>query len=183
MQKLAWVLGIVALCFSVFLGTSGVLAYRGARQAAAAVKKTQDRLDSIEFADDMKAQELNTEIETAEITLHTDELDIQIAEEEGKSPAKAMAKQIIDLKSLQTLRLINRMNEDAENVENALGGSLEVQSAMERVEAAQRSLSVYSAVVTRDEHLAYAAGLVWLAFGFSIALAARERRLPRSETQ
>jgi hypothetical protein len=50
-----------------------------------------------------------------------------------------------------------------------------VSDAQERLEAATISFGVYSAAEERDQHLAWGAAVLWLAFGFAAALAAQHK--------
>lgn len=171
MKRLACILGIVALCSSVFLGISGIIAHRGVQRSSSAVDKAQADLAEVQASANLETMSRNTAIEADEAQVQNDDLDIQIAELKDESIAKLVAKRTADKMQLTMAETFQSLHE----LDSSLGPDPQVSSAMERVQAAQLSLSVYSAVLTRDERLAYAAGVVWLAFGFAVALGSKER--------
>ena len=56
------------------------------------------------------------------------------------------------------------------------GPSLRVINSQERAAASGLSKGVYAGCIERDEHFAYALGVIWLAFGFALALSAQKRQ-------
>lgn len=175
MRTLAWILGLVAFGGSVFLAISGFTARRGVPHASAAVSKAQEDLSNWQMAAELNIRNHRSAVSNDKLRLRNDELSVEIADLEGRGVAKVQAKRSMDQMLLETDENIQNLDE----LTSVLGPDPQVSSAMERVQAAQRSLGVYSAVLTRDEHLAYAAGVVWLAFGFAVAFAV-QRHVPDS---
>ena len=58
------------------------------------------------------------------------------------------------------------------------GVSPQEANATERALASQQSAAHYIAIQARDIQLAYASGVLWLAFGFAVALTQRNLSLP-----
>ena len=171
MRTLAWILGLIAFCGTVFLGFSAFVAHRGVQSAIAAVAKAKGELSSWQMSAELEAQTDRSIVENDELVLQGDDLDVRIAGLEGKSASKAHQKSNSDRMKLTMDENAERMGE----LSRSLGPDPHVASAIENVQASQQSLGVYSAVLLRDEHLGYAAGIVWLAFGFAAALAHQKR--------
>jgi hypothetical protein len=177
MKKLAWILGLIALCASIFVAVSGFVAFRGARRASVAVGKAQAELSDWQTVAALELRNHSIAVENDELALSSDDIEIQLAKQEGRSTAKAEAQ----LSSDQMVLISDRSTQSLDDLNGALGPDPRVSSSMERVQAAQLSLSIYSAVLSRDEHLAYATAVVWLAFGFAVAFATKQRGLQRTE--
>ncbi len=158
MKKLAWILGLIALCSSAFLCTSGFIAHRGMEQAAEDVSNWQ-------IVAELQADTDRTKLRNDDLNIQTDESKIETARLEGKSASKDEVRLSAD-RSLLTL------DEDTQRLHQS-----SVLGRDPRAAAAQDSLDVYTAVLSRDYHLAYATALVWPAFGFAAALSAKQRRL------
>ena len=174
MRTLAWILGLIAIGGSFFLSISGFIAYRGVQYASAAVGKAQEDLSDFQIAAEMESKHYRAVVELDEIQLHNDDLSIQIAELDGKDIAKARAQRSADgMKSV-----IDQNVEHLDELQNTFGNP-NVSSAMDHLQASELSLGIYSAALTRDEHLAYAVGVVWLAFGFAVAFANQIKRESR----
>lgn len=164
MKRLAWILGLIALCSSAFLSISGFIAHRGVEQAAEDVSNWQ-MVAALQVDSD------STKIRTDELKIQTDESRIETAKLQGKSPAK-------DEAMLSADRSLLSLDEDTQRMHQST-----VFGRNPQADAAQHSLDVYTSVLARDYHLAYATALVWLAFGFAVALSAKQRRLQRIEEQ
>ena len=70
----------------------------------------------------------------------------------------------------QTILRSDEMMLNLDRELQVFGPSSEVTNAMERQNAAEQSLAVWSLIPPRDEKFAYALGVDWLAFGFACAL-------------
>jgi hypothetical protein len=175
MRTLAWLLGIVTVCGSVFLSIDGIIAHRGVQHASVAVSKAEDDLSEWQMSAELELKNHRAAIENDNLQLRNDDLNVQIAKLEGRSLAKANEQLYVDRMRLIADDSAQRLDE----LGNALGPDPQVSSAMERVQAAQRSLGVYRAAFARDERLAYAIGVFWLAFGFAVAFAQQRRGLDR----
>jgi hypothetical protein len=173
MRTLAWILGLIAFGGSLFLAITELSARRGERQASVAVRKAQEDLSNWQVAAQLEIGNRRAKISNDNLRLSNDDLAVQIAELQGRGVADAQAKRNTDRMQLRT----DENMQDLDELESALGPGPQVSSAMDRLQTAQRSLGVYSAVLTRNEHLAYAAGALWLAFGFAVAFAVQRHRL------
>jgi hypothetical protein len=164
MKKLAWILGLIALCSTVFVGISGFIAHRGVEQAGEDVSNWQ-------MVAELQADSDRTKIRTDELKIQADESRIETAELQGKSHEK-------DEAMLNADRALLSLDEDTQRMHQS-----SVFGRDPRADAAQHSLDVYAGVLARDYHLAYAIALVWLAFGFAVALSAKQSRQERTGEQ
>lgn len=164
MRTFAWILGFIALGVSIFLAISGFIARRGVEQAGEDVSNWQ-------MAGTLQADSDRTKAQTDELNIQADESRIETAKLEGKNLAKDEAKLSAD-------RSLLSLDEDTQRMHQS-----SVFGRNPQADAAQHSLDVYAAVLARDYHLAYATAFVWLAFGFAVALSAKQRRLERTKEQ
>ena len=171
MRILAWVLGLLAVVGSCCLGYNWAVARKGQRSAAMAAAKFAGDVSTWQSVVRLDRQNAESDVENAVLTLRGDELKVQIAElSGGRGLAKARSVQFLDRMLLRNAELVLGLKKDSD----AIGEDSRVTEARERLEAATGSEHVYAACLARDEKLMYGLGVVWLAFGFALALAAKK---------
>lgn len=170
MKMWGFILGVVALVASIALGVSWKRARQGIATATASVQKFTETANTWQAVADMKEESDDSHLRTDRMRLKGANIEIEIAElqggrgmkaaQAGRSQAEAMIAADEDvIRSGETLRLF--------------GPGPEFREATGRVKASQGALTIYAAIKDRDEHLAYAVGVLWLAFGFAVALTKR----------
>ncbi len=161
MRKLAWILGIIAFCASVFLIVSSFIAIRGRRQAA-------EDVSAYRMAAELEAESDQTSIHTDLLKIETDQALIETDKLEGKKTSTDEAKLSADRWRLSSDEDKQKMNQSP------------IFGQDPKAASAQHSLDVYSAVLVRNYHMAYAVFFLWIAFGFALALSTKRKSNPES---
>jgi hypothetical protein len=169
MKILAWVLGLLALCSTIAVFANWFHDHKQARIAAADARKFAGLAADIDFGNRLQRQADEMRVANDEKKIENDNLDIQIAELRGKGIQRAYDALAGDKAMLSGDELVVRLSGDIDS----MGGDPRVANAQDRQQAATASMNVYAAGLQRDVHLAYLIGVVWLAFGFACALAAK----------
>ena len=120
----------------------------------------------------MEHEHLRAVVENDELELRGDDLTIDIARMTGKGLRSAFASR----EQHNTVLMFDQLAQSNDESIEAIGlPDPRVSSATERGQAAANSLGIYLAIANRDEHLAWGAAVLWLAFGFAVALSARPK--------
>lgn len=169
MKKFAWILGIIAIAGTVAVGASWLRARKGASVAQASLKKA---LKDCELAKENAEMNRSHDEQLARIDnlqIENDDLDIRIAEMKNESPRASERQLAIDQMRADADEDLVNMDHEME----MLGPTPSEAKAQDRADASLLSLNVYRGAIARDQQLAYALGVLWLAFGFAVALSNR----------
>lgn len=174
MKMLARVLGVIAFVGSLAVAMSWVGAWWGERTAITSGRKAVEVMEEWQSIVRRERRNDKARVEIGEKDIENDNLDLQIAQLQGRPKSEILARRRVHADQLVMARAVVASDQALED----LGEDDRVAAARERVEACANSLRVYTAVAARDEKLAYALGVIWLAFGFAMALASREPAAP-----
>jgi hypothetical protein len=164
MRSLAWILGILALSGSIFVGISQLVARHGTAKAVRSYSTFEKNLAALREEHAMELRHLEAQVENGELGVRNADLGVEIAEETGRGARQAaIEKQKADA-FLDGYRLELNLETDP------LGPDPDEEAVSERMNSAKQSAAVYANILERDSPLGYLVVLVWIAFGFAAAL-------------
>lgn len=162
------ILGAIALALTLFLAVN----WPYNRKHAVAAAKDQAAFLNL-AADWVNAARLERLNERQH--LRNDELRLEGAQIEAETAALrgvGIAQAQLEVAKARALVQSDQMLVDFGNMSDPESDSRAEESRV-RAEAANVSRAVYANGWSRDEHLAYVAGVLWLCFGFAVALQKR----------
>jgi hypothetical protein len=171
MKILAWLFGVIAVVGSIALGANWMALRKGLSESEVARKRFAEVLENWKSVAQMEYEHLGSEVENDYLEIRSDELDVSIANLRGKSTAAAREALFQARAKLMTDQITLLYAQ--KGVRSGLQDS-RVVMAQQLLEAAASSHAHFAACRRRDVTLTYAFGVVWLAFGFATALAARK---------
>lgn len=169
MRLYAWLLGILAVFGSLLLGGNWLYMHHGlalSEKAEASFAKAQQDGES---AVALERQHDDFELENTRVQMRNDTLSLESDELSGKNTP-------VDRARIRADQMYINAFESSHQVQELLGPDSRIAEPKERLTAAHAAAIVYAKCETRDEHLAYALGVLWLAFGFAASLATRPAR-------
>lgn len=162
------ILGAIALALTLFLAVNWPIDHFAAIKAAKSEAEFSEEAGTWVNVAIMDREHLRSVLQTHMLKLEGAQIEENIASLQGRSPMQARLEQQKQRALIQSDRMMIDMNNLSSPEDDPRAAN-----ARERAAAAASSRIVYANGQTRDEHLAYVAGFLWLCFGFAVALQKR----------
>lgn len=165
-RRLAFILGIIALIGTCWVSVSFVRATRGEHKALAEGAKAKGLRSQYQIIEELKLETDDARVNSDETELHNDGIRIDIANLENKGLLEAQKRQRNDEAALQSAENLRDLDESSVRI----FGDPRINAATDRLEACERSYVTWRSAIARDEKIAIALVVLWIAFGFALAL-------------
>ena len=170
MKIFAWLLGFIAIVGSCVLAANWVHAERGLRTAQGSVELYERSVKAEVLGVQLEAGEDEARFVEAVQQFRKDLAALNIAEASGGSTRRIREAIFYDKERADAARAIVMLKREA----GKYAEDPRILEVRQRLLASKASAAVYAHAVSRDERLAYALVVIWLAFGFATAFSVRK---------
>jgi hypothetical protein len=171
MKLLAYLLLVIAIGSGVVLAAVWRHQVKDSKTAAAAEKDALDNLAAWRLGNSLNDQSERIRVSNDEKRIENDNLEIEIAQLQGRSTSKARAQLSLDMDKLASARLAVGLTEDMRQ----LGPDKNEAKAAADAQAAHQRNAADLQGIDRDERFAYAVGALFVCSGFAFALSRKRQ--------